>query len=322
MNQSPGHAFLAAVSAAILMGTLGFFVKESACSAQGCTFARFSIGLLLLFLLNARHFLRGEDIQFSATSAISGVGIAFCILFYFITIQETTISFAALMVYTGPIFAAVGEALINRQCPKAREMELISLAALGIIIVSFFAETGMSSGSPMGMVYGLLSGVSYSVYLIFNHRIPGSVSLRRRTLWQLITSTLVLIIPLLCTNAPFAGIPENSLNNFLSALAQGQWSQAIHSTGGLPFLLCIGLLQGYGAMVLVACAMKRLSATQYGAIAYLEPVIAVAMSWIVYHESITPWQWVGFTLVLAASLAQALLTQDEEEIAHPETIRH
>ena len=109
-----------------------------------------------------------------------------------------------------------------------------------------------------------------------------------RTFWQSAAGVAVLVVPMLSTDAPFAGLPE-----------------------GLPYLLSIGLLQGFLVLMLVAFAMKHLPAIQYGALSYLDPATAVALGWAVYGEQMLPLQWVGVLLVLSSSLAQSLLTQRE-----------
>lgn len=279
-------AFLAAVVAAFLMGALGFFVRESACSAQGCAFVRFAVGLVLVGCLLAGLVWRGKgSAAFSWPAALSGVGISLCILFYFLAIQEISVGIAALLLYTGPVFAVVGEALLARRMPPRRDCALIALAVAGIVAVTMFAggETAGGSGAA-GWVYGLLSGVGYAAYILLNRNIPATVGLVQRTFWQFVAGCLVLALPLAGTAAPFAG------------LAQG-W----------PYLLCIGVCQGFLVMLLIAYAVRHLTAIQYGTISYLEPAVAVLLGWCIYAEQLSAGQWCGFVLVIAASAAQSLI---------------
>ncbi len=266
------------------MGSLGLFVKESGCSAEGCALARFAIGLLLLAGLSCRA-LRAAAFRFSPSSALSGVGIALCILFYFMAMERIPIGLAALLLYTGPLFAALGEALVARRCPGRRELLLLAAAAAGIVLVSC-GGAGLpgAGGSAWGLLLGLLSGLFYAVYILLNRLIPEGVPLTLRTFWQFAAGTLVLLLPLLRTEAPFAGL-----------------------AAGWPFVLCIGVLQGYAVLLLVAYAVRRLNTVQYGSVSYLEPVVAVALGWALYHEGMQPLQWGGVALVIAASLAQSLL---------------
>ena len=277
-------ALAAAVFGALLMGCLGLLARESGCSAQGCAFARFAIGLILAAFLSLRGIVRRHS--FNLQAVLSGVGIALCILFYFMAIERTTLGVAALLLPTGPIFASIGEAVVRRRCPSLQEVVLLLAAACGIALVS--CGGGDLSADPWGVIFGLLSGVFFGVYILFNRLIPEYIDVPERTFWQSAAGVVVLAAPVLCSEAPFAGLPE-----------------------GLPYLLSIGLLQGFLVLMLVAFAMKHLSAIQYGALSYLDPATAVTLGWAVYGEQMLPLQWVGVLLVLASSLAQSLLPRRE-----------
>lgn len=287
MNNTPCSALIAAVVAAVLMGVLGFFVRETHCSAQGCSFARFIIGLVLITpLAYRRRAVGGRRLPFSLTSALSGAGISLCILFYFLAITQISVGVAALLLYTGPVFAAVGESLLRRSMPPKRDLLLMLASAAGIVLVTVCAEAAASSRiqEPVGYAYGLLSGVCYAAYILLNRQIPGEISLAVRTFWQFAAGSMVLLVPLLFTDTPYAGLNE-----------------------GWPYLLSIGVLQGFAVLLLVAYAVRRLTAIEFGTISYLEPAVAVLLGWVVYSESISAGQWVGFALVLGASALQSLL---------------
>ncbi len=287
MNKTNCSALIAAIVAAVLMGVLGFFVRETQCSAQGCSFARFIIGLLLITPMAwSSRTAEGKRFAWSLPAALSGAGISLCILFYFLAITQISVGIAALLLYTGPVFAAAGEALLRRSLPPRRDMGLMLASAAGIILVTICAgePAAEQPSSAMGYVYGLLSGVCYAAYILLNRQIPGSISLSLRTFWQFAAGSLVLLVPLLLTDAPYAGL-----------------------SSGWPYLLCIGVLQGFAVLLLVAYAVRHLTAIEFGTISYLEPAVAVALGWLVYGESITPGQWCGFALVLGASALQSLL---------------
>ncbi len=278
-------AYASAAVAAMLMGTLGFFVRESHCSAQCCSFARFFIGMVLFWLVWRLERWRGHDrFVCSGYALASGAGISLCILFYFLAIQHTSVGVAALLLYTGPVFAALGEALLHRKFPPIKDAVLISLAALGVAFVSIFAPEGGQGGSHAGLIYGILSGLCYSTYILFNRQIPVEVSLIARTFWQSAAGVLILLLPLLFSDC-----------------------NVVHVEMGWPYLACIGFLQGFAVLLPAAYAMKKLSAIKYGTIAYLEPMVAVALGFFVYREHITIGQWEGLALVLAATACQTLV---------------
>ncbi len=282
---SPCAAYASAALAAVLMGTLVFFVRESHCSAQCCSFARFSLGMLLLGMVWGWELWRRRDVFVCSGAALaSGAGISLCILFYFLAIQHASVGVSALLLYTGPVFAALGEALLRRMFPPVRDAVLISLAALGVALVSLFAPEGGQGGSHAGLLYGILSGLCYSTYILFNRQIPAQVSLTARTFWQSAAGVAILLPPLLLSDCDMQ-----------------------HVEMGWPYLACIGFLQGFAVLLPAAYAMKKLSAIKYGTIAYLEPMVAVALGFFLYHEHITIGQWEGLVLVVAATACQTLV---------------
>lgn len=292
MNRLNSSAFLAAVLAAFLMGSLGFFVRESACSAQACSFVRFAVGLVLVTCLLGWQRLRGQgSFSFSWQSAVSGAGISLCILFYFLAIQSISVGIAALLLYTGPVFAVLGEAVLNRSLPPKRDAVLIAMSVAGIVAVSVFADGGTGRGdNAVGLVYGLLSGVCYAVYILLTRHIPRQVTLVQRTFWQFVAGCVLLAVPLAGTDNALAGVAQ-----------------------GWPYLLCIGLFQGFLVMLLIAYAVRHLTAVQFGTISYLEPAVAVLLGWLIYAELLTAGQWCGFALIIAASAAQSLLPTSEQQ---------
>lgn len=290
MNQGKNsRAFCAAVAAAATMGTLGWFVREAPCGAPLCGFARFAIGLLLLLPLAVWRSQRGERVwAFSWQAAASGLGIGVCILFYFLAMRCTTIALAVLLVYTGPVLAAAGEALLERRLPPLRDGLLLAGSLAGLVLVC--AGGGAEhAANGMGACYSLISALGYAVYLLCNSHMPAHVGLMRRTFWQFLAGCLFVALPLCCVETPFEGLADS-------------WM----------WLLSIGACHGFVVMLLIVYAARRLSSIQYGTIAYLEPVVAVGLGVLVYRENMEPAQWAGFCLVIAASLAQSLLPQREK----------
>lgn len=288
MNKGYLSAFVAAMMAAILMGSLCVFVRESACSAPACSLGRFGIGLLLIGLYGAVAVVRGKgSLKFSGKAFISGIGISLCILFYFLAIQETSAGIAALLPATGPLFAAVWEALLEHHLPPKRDALLILTAGLGIVLVSVLSGSGSGGqNDAFGILYGLLSGLFYSLYIVLNRFMTADVSILQRTFWQSAAGTMVLLIPLSFT--------AGALNNLSS---------------GWPWLLGIGLCQGVGVLVLVAFAMRKLSSLEFGIVSCLEPLEAALIGFFLYSEVIMAGQWCGFALVLSAILAKSVLTR-------------
>lgn len=278
------RALLAAMVAAMLMGSLCIFVRESGCSAQLCSFSRFSVGFLLIGGAAVHQWLSGRTtLRFSPASFASGVSIGLCILFYFLAIQNTSAGIAALLPATGPLLSAVWESLLERRLPPRRDVLMVLTAGVGIVLVTAFSpETTPGHNDALGITYGMLCGLSYSFYLVLNRCMAAEVQMMQRLFWQSAAGALVLLAPLSLVEEPLAGLAD-----------------------GWPWLLGIGVLQGVGVLALVAFAMRRLRSLEFGIISCLEPTEATLLGWAVYAEVILPGQWLGFVLVLFTILAKS-----------------
>lgn len=291
MTNRKNTAVLAAVTAATLMGTLGYFVRSSGCSAEMCAFVRFVMGLVLIApVLVWRHGWRSV-VRPSWMATAAGAGISVCILFYFLAMQCLPLGIAALMVYVGPVLAAAAEAVWNRRLPTLQDALPMALSLAGIVAVAWFAESETVGSGPAisheGLFYSFLSAVGYAVYLLLNSRIPASMPLSYRTYWQFLAGCIILSAAVVIDDAhAWCGM-----------------------TQGWPYLLAIGVCHGLVVMMLISYAARRLSAIQYGTFAYLEPAVAVLMGYLLYAEKMTAGQWMGFALVLAAAGMQVLFSR-------------
>ena len=270
--------------AAMLMGSLCIFVRESGCSAQLCSFARFSVGFVLISIASVYLWVRGRTrLRFSPASFASGASIGLCILFYFLAIKHTSAGIAALLPATGPLLSAVWEALLKRHLPPRRDVLMVLTAGCGILLVSYFSAHNVPGhDDALGIAYGMLCGLCYSFYLVLNRCMSAEVQMMQRIFWQSVAGTLVLLAPLLAMENPLAGLET-----------------------GWGYLVGIGILQGVGVLTLVAFAMRHLNSLEFGIISCLEPTEATLLGWAVYAEVIMPGQWPGFALVLGTVLAKS-----------------
>lgn len=236
--------------------------------------------LLCVRLLNGK-----EKPVVSGFAFISGACISLCILFYFWAINYMGLGITVLLIYAGPVLAAMVEALVERRLPPRQDVLLLLMAAVGVGLVSLFAQPDTQPGANphLGFTFAMSAGACYAAYIVFNRLTPGHISLVIRTFWQFVAATLVLLIPLMTAPHPYA-----------------------HLDTGWLFLLCIGAM-GFAVLMLVAFSVRRLTAIEFGTISYLEPALAVALGFFLYDEHIAAGQWFGFSLVIAASALKSFL---------------
>ena len=86
----------------------------------------------------------------------------------------------------------------------------------------------------------------------------------------------------------------------LLGTAVGEWSRwhlTPRGAGAIAYLVVFGSILGYSAYTY---ALRHASATIVGTYAYVNPVIAVLLGWLILHEPITPRTILAMALILAA----------------------
>ncbi len=287
MNLIRTKSMAAALIAAVFMGCLGFLVRKTGADAAVVAFFRFTIGFLLMSCVVIYYVAaKGEKVKFSPSSAFSGISIGLCILFYFFAIQSTSIGLAAFVLYLGPVFAIIGEAVMRRKMPDLRQWIIIVLALSGFVMIS---SLGDASGFNKGTMYALLSGVFYGAYILINRFIPQQITLPVRVFWQFLAASCAVGLVLLLSGRSVAV-----------------------DAGGWPYVLTIGVVQGFAVLLLTGYAIKHLSAIEFGALSYAEPLVALLLGFVLYDESMSAVQIAGIVLIVAGMFVQCLPEKREK----------
>ncbi|MEZ0335808.1 MAG: EamA family transporter, partial [Gemmatimonadales bacterium] len=78
-----------------------------------------------------------------------------------------------------------------------------------------------------------------------------------------------------------------------------QWHLSASGLGALAYLIVFGSIVGYTAY---GYALRHASATLVGTYAYVNPVVAVLLGWLILHESVTLRTFAAMGLILGAVL--------------------
>jgi drug/metabolite transporter (DMT)-like permease len=84
------------------------------------------------------------------------------------------------------------------------------------------------------------------------------------------------------------------------ALGEGsRWHLSTSGLGALVYLIVFGSIVGFTSY---AYALRHASATIVGTYAYVNPVVAVLLGWLILHEAVTLRTWASMGLILGAVL--------------------
>ena len=91
----------------------------------------------------------------------------------------------------------------------------------------------------------------------------------------------------------------------------GAWQLTAKGLGALAYLIVFGSIVGYTAYMY---ALRHASPTIVGTYAYVNPVVAVLLGWLILHESVTARTFAAMGLILGAVLMIQLAPQPARRI--------
>ena len=224
---------------------------------------------------------------FVGTGALSVSFFNFC---YFKTITLTSLSVAAVLLYTSPAFVMVMSFFLFKESMTKKKVAALLIAFIGCVLVSGIGS-GNANLNAKGILIGLGAGFGYALYSIF-----GRYALQRG--YRSITITFYTFFFASLTTVFFVDV--SSIINIVET----------HSKIGL-----------YGALMILfvtlfpyLCYTKGLAGMENGSasvIASIEPVVATVLGILIYKEEMKFINTVGMILVLLSIVMLNSNVKDE-----------
>ena len=273
--------------AGCLWATLGLFVRHFN-----------DVGLTSMEILEARNILsaaalclflglfRRELLRVRAKDlwCFAGGGIGSVILFnycYFQTIQRSSLSVAAILLYTSPIFVLLlSVPLFGEKLTKKKVFCLI-MAFTGCALAGGLASDGMNL-SWVTLLLGLGSGFGYGLYSIFS----------RYALERGYSSKTISFYTFVFALVPCFFLADRAAA--FTALTSGAGSFAVTAA----IVLFVTLLP----YLSYTKGMEGLENGTASVIASVEPVVATLLGAVLYGERLSVQNLVGIALVLGSIL--------------------
>ncbi|WDE08282.1 EamA family transporter [Thalassomonas viridans] len=273
------------------MGTVGTLARFAALPAEHITFYRLFLGSLCLLIYMLASSKRSQILHRPGKrTLINGAMLAGFMFFYIQAMNYTSMANAVMLVYLAPLLSAVFAHFIFKERLAVANVLAIVIALLGFaMMMQFSLAASGAENEILGLFYGVLSLLTYSGFMLINRK-PDDSTPYQSTLVQLLVGALCLL-PLILASTPD-----------ISA-AQGLW------------LLAIGIIPGFIAILCAVKALRHLPAVTFGTLAYVEPVAVVCFAWTFFAESLTLLQLGGCSLIILAGISQGLLTHKAKATA-------
>lgn len=265
-------ASLLIILAGIIWGTMGIFVTEMETmgfsslqiSSIRVTVAAIIFIFTVLITDKSRFKVKIKDLWIFF---IMGFG---CVLgmsmLYFYTIVNTSLSTAAILLYTSPIWVILISAIVFKEKLTWQKLVALICAFVGCVLISY---TGGESGG-IGIWYfitGLGSGIAYGLYSIF-----GTVALKK---YHPYTVTMYSFI--------FAAISSWFIVKPLGIAAVVQaYPNKLYIA---VWMVMVGLVTAYTTFMLYTLGLKHTAPGKAAIMACTEPLTATLLGVFMYGQS-------------------------------------
>jgi len=267
--------------AVLLFGLAGLFGKWLTLSPPAIVLGRVVLASLTLAVVLgfSRQKFWPRKSRDLALFALMGLVLAAHWATFFKSIQVSTVAVGLLAYSTFPFFTAFLEPLWLRERFDNRSVLLSLVCLAGVFLI--IPRLEMSNAVMKGVLWGLLSGLSFSVLTILNRIMTRTYS-SLQTAFQQDFFAGIFLWPLVLCSPP--------------AL----------SAGDVGLLAVLGIVCTAGAHTLFIDGLKGIGARAASLISALEPVYGVILAFAFLREVPAPQTLLGGALILAAVAAVSL----------------
>ena len=234
-------------------------------------------------VLLAVVFIRGERLprtrqQWAAvwwsSLSITTVSSGFLVL----GISRLSTGLSAMLSAPMPLFTAIIAVVVIAEFPGRRGYFGLLIGLLGAVFLAI--PTFGSGNTTLGIVFSLISSISWAAGAVLNKRVPGALEI----------SPLMLV----ALQVTFSAVCLHTAVPFFE-----DWSETSLNWGLAIPLLYAGIPSLAVTFYLFASVLRRAPAIQGAAVAYLTPFFGVLFSWLLVGDRLGTAEMVGGLLVIA-----------------------
>lgn len=276
---------VAIVCAGVLWGTIGIFVRQfnavGLTSLDICEIRSLGCALFMVVIMLVRDH-RFPRIRLRDLWCFLGTGLLSILLFnvcYFATIQMSSMSVAAVLLYTSPAFVMILSRILFKERMSKTKFVALGLTLLGVVLTG--NVIGTSASLPVfALITGILSGVGYALYTIFSRYALD----RGYEPLTIVTYTYIV--------AAIGGAFIANFGNIGSALSTG--------TGMMAIAVLYVLLSTVIPFTLYTGGLAHVSNSKASIIVSVEPVAATIFGFLFFGETPTLSVVLGMVCILTA----------------------
>ncbi len=284
------HPIPILIIAAVIISFSGVFVKTSLVHPLVSAFYRVFFGCL--FLICAcwkKGELKKKGLKKNLLAILCGLVFSLDLFCWHMSIQYVGPGLATILGNCQVFILAIVGCLVFKERLGAWFVVSVPLAFLGLFMVIGLDIDRLSPDYILGLVFGLLTAVCYSIFLLLLRYLqsddPSDPSVNGSG-----GSVFYYQMVLTAASSFFLG----------SAIFVSNHSFAISGTSSLLSLLGLGFLSQAVAWVMISNSLPRVQASRAGLILLLQPALSFVWDVLLFNRQTGIAGWAGVTMVLAA----------------------
>jgi drug/metabolite transporter (DMT)-like permease len=264
-------------SAAVIWGSNGVIVNMISLDAFTIAFFRVFLASLILFPFMAIFRMRDLTRIRSCWKLLllNGFLLSLGWAFLFASMKLIPIAEAVLLNYLGPVFTAILSPVILKEKLERASIAALLMSLLGIYLISHEELLHGASGDLLGIIYGLLAGLSYASFIIVSKMLREGQS----SLTTAFYSYAFAAIFLAAMSRPTA-----------PSLSAAEWI----------LLLVLSGVNTCSAVTLYLHGLAMVEAHKAVVLAYLEPLSAAIMGAVFLGQLLGPIDILGGLLIMVS----------------------
>jgi len=200
-------------------------------------------------------------------------------LSYFLSVKYTSVSIAALLLYTAPVYVILLSPFLLKEYINRRSIFALAISIIGVILVirpdTLFQDVDHTH--LIGLAAGLVSGLLYGGMIITSRYLKDYYTGTTQGTWALLITLLIF--------SPYsvAITPKILLDN-------------------LVVLVLFGLISTALALVFYLSGLMQVRAQNASIVALLEPASAVVFAYLILSEPVTVSMLAGGALIILGAV--------------------
>ncbi|MEH6996331.1 EamA family transporter [Neobacillus drentensis] len=276
-----GPIILIAISA-IMWGIIAVFVRKL--SSLGFTpmeivTIRVVTAVLLLGIIGLLKYPGQMKIHLRDSKYFIGTGIFSIVLFnwcYFSSINQLSLSFAVILLYTAPTFVVVLSYLFLKESMDALKIISVIGTLIGCTFIVGFNLMETPSMNLAGILTGLGAGFGYALYTIFGKFALVKYRPFTVTFYTFLVASITLLL-------------------FTDLFEKGSM---LLSSEAILYGIGLGLFPTVLAYLFYTKGLEKMEGSKASIIATVEPVAATLLSVFFYKEDFGVLQFIGTAIIL------------------------